>query len=128
MMMAVYVGIENMTKLAMAAVIRIIKVAGCKLVVVEEYGFVDVAFFFFQAEDGIRDHCVTGVQTCALPICTTASERESPRQPIEPSTMLGTASSSPSRDDDLETEAAGVPRRRRGPAIALGLGDRKSVV
>src|SRR5947207_4893318 len=28
-----------------------------------------VAFFFFQAEDGIRAHCVTGVQTCALPIC-----------------------------------------------------------
>src|SRR5438132_3464352 len=27
-----------------------------------------VLFFFFQAEDGIRDHCVTGVQTCALPI------------------------------------------------------------
>src|SRR5438034_7420583 len=26
-------------------------------------------FFFFQAEDGIRDHCVTGVQTCGLPIC-----------------------------------------------------------
>src|SRR5260221_7149382 len=24
--------------------------------------------FCFQAEDGIRDHCVTGVQTCALPI------------------------------------------------------------
>src|SRR5690606_39763032 len=26
------------------------------------------AFFFFQAEDGIRDFHVTGVQTCALPI------------------------------------------------------------
>src|SRR5690606_38372985 len=26
-------------------------------------------FFFFQAEDGIRDFHVTGVQTCALPIC-----------------------------------------------------------
>src|SRR5256886_1888036 len=26
-------------------------------------------FFFFQAEDGIRDLTVTGVQTCALPIC-----------------------------------------------------------
>ena len=25
-------------------------------------------FFFFQAEDGIRDRLVTGVQTCALPI------------------------------------------------------------
>src|SRR5712675_2216340 len=27
-------------------------------------------FFFFQAEDGIRDVAVTGVQTCALPIST----------------------------------------------------------
>src|SRR5699024_12085296 len=27
-----------------------------------------VFFFFFQAEDGIRDRNVTGVQTCALPI------------------------------------------------------------
>src|SRR5699024_7617988 len=29
-----------------------------------------VYFFFFQAEDGIRDRNVTGVQTCALPICS----------------------------------------------------------
>src|SRR5256884_5792311 len=28
-----------------------------------------VLLFFFQAEDGIRDVAVTGVQTCALPIC-----------------------------------------------------------
>src|SRR5438309_6795457 len=28
-----------------------------------------LCFFFFQAEDGIRDGTVTGVQTCALPIC-----------------------------------------------------------
>src|SRR5205823_7724041 len=27
-----------------------------------------ILFFFFQAEDGIRDKLVTGVQTCALPI------------------------------------------------------------
>src|SRR5476649_1247144 len=32
--------------------------------------YVFCCFFFFQAEDGIRDHCVTGVQTCALPIFT----------------------------------------------------------
>src|SRR5690606_41021315 len=31
--------------------------------------------FFFQAEDGIRDFHVTGVQTCALPICRESSER-----------------------------------------------------
>src|SRR5687767_16012696 len=30
-------------------------------------------FFFFQAEDGIRDKLVTGVQTCALPISLGAS-------------------------------------------------------
>src|SRR2546430_15786301 len=29
---------------------------------------IDLIFFFFQAEDGIRDLTVTGVQTCALPI------------------------------------------------------------
>src|SRR5256885_5433224 len=30
--------------------------------------FESKCFFFFQAEDGIRDYKVTGVQTCALPI------------------------------------------------------------
>src|SRR5260221_2809271 len=33
--------------------------------------------FLFQAEDGIRDHCVTGVQTCALPIQEHTSELQS---------------------------------------------------
>src|SRR5437879_6721591 len=32
--------------------------------------------FFFQAEDGIRDTSVTGVQTCALPICKNLVIRE----------------------------------------------------
>src|SRR6266481_6934667 len=35
--------------------------------------------FFFQAEDGIRDGTVTGVQTCALPICG-ETPRNRPRQ------------------------------------------------
>src|SRR5437762_3960727 len=34
-----------------------------------------VFFFFFQAEDGIRDTSVTGVQTCALPISSEAEGR-----------------------------------------------------
>src|SRR6266496_6717059 len=33
-----------------------------------------VCFFFFQAEDGIRDLYVTGVQTCALPIYVVAGD------------------------------------------------------
>src|SRR2546430_10004897 len=38
------------------------------VIVVYVLSYVDVFFFFFQAEDGIRDLTVTGVQTCALPI------------------------------------------------------------
>src|SRR2546427_3692905 len=36
-----------------------------------------LCFFFFQAEDGIRDLTVTGVQTCALPILAAAAEKYS---------------------------------------------------
>src|SRR6266850_3479933 len=39
-------------------------------------------FFFFQAEDGIRDYKVTGVQTCALPICTSQTEASTNRDRI----------------------------------------------
>src|SRR5688572_29056944 len=38
-----------------------------------------VSFFFFQAEDGIRDLTVTGVQTCALPIFALFGENLPPR-------------------------------------------------
>src|SRR3712207_6994613 len=44
--------------------------------------FLDTLLFFFQAEDGIRDIGVTGVQTCALPIsgehaCQVVNEQHS---------------------------------------------------
>src|SRR5437773_8809384 len=38
-------------------------------------------FFFFQAEDGIRDRDVTGVQTCALPISSSGVARFLRRTP-----------------------------------------------
>src|SRR5207249_8318415 len=38
--------------------------------------------FFFQAEDGIRDRNVTGVQTCALPISSEAKARFRGRHPL----------------------------------------------
>src|SRR5438034_4167490 len=40
-------------------------------------------FSFFQAEDGIRDHCVTGVQTCALPIWLRRPPRRGRRSRVE---------------------------------------------
>src|SRR5207249_5523860 len=44
--------------------------------------------FFFQAEDGIRDRNVTGVQTCALPICDPGSPK--PSDPAIPRRHLPT--------------------------------------
>src|SRR5699024_12619110 len=41
-------------------------------------------FFFFQAEDGIRDRNVTGVQTCALPICIISTVLPTPAPPNRP--------------------------------------------
>src|SRR2546427_3052634 len=55
----------------------------------------DTVFFFFQAEDGIRDLTVTGVQTCALPI-SGGRQRQGqvrcarrPRRPMTPPAARG---------------------------------------
>src|SRR5438034_4672442 len=45
-------------------------------------------FFFFQAEDGIRDHCLTGVQTCALPIWDLRAAELEPADGLGPSLTL----------------------------------------
>src|SRR2546427_4608178 len=45
-----------------------------------------VCFFFFQAEDGIRDLTVTGVQTCALPISGRRGARRQDREEQPPPT------------------------------------------
>src|SRR5256885_3693352 len=53
-------------------------------------------FFFFQAEDGIRDYKVTGVQTCALPISASVAigDLNGDRRPdlVTANTQAGTAS------------------------------------
>src|SRR5256884_9924754 len=49
----------------------------------------DCSFFFFQAEDGIRDVAVTGVQTCALPIyCARELGETDPRSWLDGRGML----------------------------------------
>src|SRR5215208_6792396 len=52
-----------------------------------------VAFLFFQAEDGIRDGHVTGVHTCALPIARPSVM--SPPITLRVTESIGTASPSP---------------------------------
>src|SRR3989454_9510330 len=66
-------------------------------------------FFFFQAEDGIRDYKVTGVQTCALPIY---GRGRAPREGRE--------------DQDLPVRAPHrVPAPRRAPPAVHRSQDRR---
>src|SRR3712207_6887888 len=84
-------------------------------------------FVFFQAEDGIRDIGVTGVQTCALPIWPPPRERahRSPgRTPPSARSRRGPARPGPT-GARWRRGPAGSPRPRRpGPSRP----DRKSVV
>src|SRR5215469_10886623 len=57
-------------------------------------------FFFFQAEDGIRDLYVTGVQTCALPIsCARARRPSSSARPRARSTWRSKARARPRSEE-----------------------------
>src|SRR5258707_363609 len=88
-------------------------------------------FFFFQAEDGIRDIGVTGVQTCALPIWRQQEERKRREESLLEGhwlTCCPTFRSSPVPLPPDETrrrrsrrwracrERPGAPRRARGGA------------
>src|SRR3989454_10962326 len=53
--------------------------------------------FFFQAEDGIRDYKVTGVQTCALPISHIVDMHQLTKDPDQLLGGSGTATTSPQR-------------------------------
>src|SRR5438105_11448582 len=68
-------------------------------------------FFFFQAEDGIRDPLVTGVQTCALPIWGSSATR-STRWRARMSALKSTPR--PSR----HSTPSAIPCRVRGRALS----------
>src|SRR2546429_5744524 len=85
-------------------------------------------FFFFQAEDGIRDVAVTGVQTCALPIFASPAGLPHERftdfaQFLEPGDLVVVNTSA--------TLPAAVDGRRgdgRAVTVHFSTADRKSVV
>src|SRR5256886_8133513 len=77
-----------------------------------------VFFFFFQAEDGIRDLTVTGVQTCALPICGVPDGEQLLRIGAGPALAAHLL-----RDRQLDREAPiGGPAMSGPPAFDHGLG------
>src|SRR5688572_32666801 len=65
-----------------------------------------VFFFFFQAEDGIRDLTVTGVQTCALPISPAESGPFATRSPT------GSSRSAPRRNATASSSCSSCARQR----------------
>src|SRR5467141_1371535 len=70
-------------------------------------------FFFFQAEDGIRDSSVTGVQTCALPI----SRRELRQGGGDVRGLGRGAPGAPARGAAPRLPAAGRDLHRQSPAF-----------
>src|SRR2546422_6874945 len=83
-------------------------------------------FFFFQAEDGIRDVAVTGVQTCALPIYLHSSGK-----PVIGARLVKHMGiSAPAVTEAIHRlSRAGYVRVGRGKELTLTpKGDRKSVV
>src|SRR2546427_12056557 len=83
-------------------------------------------FFFFQAEDGIRDLTVTGVQTCALPISSSSTCRSSCSAVISCCrAAVRAASAYPAERNRVPSAAAsGCRSREKG----RGRRDRESVV
>src|SRR2546427_13310395 len=79
-------------------------------------------FFFFQAEDGIRDLTVTGVQTCALPISPSAAKARAIARPMPPPAPV-TTTARPSRRIAGSGEADGDPAEpsERGTHGVAGL-------
>src|SRR5688500_19435672 len=79
--------------------------------------------FFFQAEDGIRDYKVTGVQTCALPI--SAGQLDEARRAAA---IRETAECSTHRSTGMHPRSSGPSSRRAGSAAAPNYArlDRKS--
>src|SRR5256885_11809924 len=75
---------------------------------------VNSLFFFFQAEDGIRDYKVTGVQTCALPIYINGIERKLPlyEPPIDPGLLVAAAAAGLSLSSVLNDLNSPLPNMR----------------
>src|SRR3989449_11345689 len=75
-------------------------------------------FFFFQAEDGIRDVAVTGVQTCALPISGPAGWRALARPPRGTLATAGRPPAPGSRETGRAWDARARGRAGGGPRRA----------
>src|SRR5258706_8777343 len=86
------------------------------------------SFFFFQAEDGIRDWSVTGVQTCALPISGGRERLRHVSRRGDPAPTSHRASCRPAPWSACRRVEGRARPRARAACRTSGSGDRKSVV
>src|SRR5437879_12285768 len=78
--------------------------------------------FFFQAEDGIRDTSVTGVQTCALPICRLRRRRCQGGAGDPPLRRLERAQPEPLLAAAVQRGRLRSEERRVGKGVEIGIG------
>src|SRR5699024_11990100 len=78
--------------------------------------------FFFQAEDGIRDRNVTGVQTCALPIYRGGDRQNRSRHPLRSSRRGAIATGGADRCSGSSAGGRRGPRTRGGRGTDPGAG------
>src|SRR5207248_1137945 len=74
--------------------------------IIGQLDIVSYLHFFFQAEDGIRDRTVTGVQTCALPISAAAAAHKPADR---------------SKSPECAGFRSGLPAKRRGWSFPAGV-------
>src|SRR5947209_13155301 len=86
--------------------------------------FLPKLVFFFQAEDGIRDIGVTGVQTCALPICAASRGCRAAARVRARASARSASRAGATFDLPVYTVARSSLRGRRASALAQR-GDRR---
>src|SRR5260370_32419391 len=77
-------------------------------------------FFFFQAEDGIRDSSVTGVQTCALPISRIAGNLRVDASQFDPRSPYYDPKSSPDKPRWLTLDVQALRKTRTLQIAEIG--------
>src|SRR3989454_7677398 len=84
-----------------------------------------LVFFFFQAEDGIRDYKVTGVQTCALPISYGFRPKRSATEALEAIRVAANGGYNHVADVDIKDYFGSIDHHRLMAEVSRRVSDRR---
>src|SRR2546426_11418834 len=86
-----------------------------------------LVFFFFQAEDGIRDYKVTGVQTCALPISYGFRPKRSATEALEAIRVAANGGYNHVADVDIKDYFGSIDHHRLMAEVSRRVSDRRGL-